>query len=204
MPEVRLVLFDLDNVLCDYRRQVRLERLSAQSGRPVKAIADVLWGSGFEDRADLGHYSAAEYLAELNHKLAANLSLGQIIEARQVSMTADPEVLDLAKRVGANTQVAMLTQNSAFLADALAEIYPEAAAIFPGRCLFTCQFGRAKTETELYALVLAHLGVRAAAETLFIDDLQEFTDCAAAAGLQTHKFSTAEALAADLGRLKLI
>ena len=202
MPEIRLVLFDMDNVLCDYRREVRLERLSALSGRPAETIAEVLWGSGLEDLADLGRYSAQAYLTELNKRLETDLSLSQLLDARRRAMTPDPEVLALAVRASGRTQTAMLTQNPAFLADAIAEVFPEAAAIFPGRCLFTCHFGKAKTEPELFTLVLEHLGAPAG-QTLFIDDRQAFTDCAGAAGLKSHHFKTAEALATDLQRYGL-
>ena len=65
----RLVIFDMDDVLCHYDLGRRLRALSQISGKTPRDIRAAIWGSGFEDDADPGGFpEAGVYLAHFNHR----------------------------------------------------------------------------------------------------------------------------------------
>ena len=110
---LRLVIFDLDGVLCGYDVGRRVEILARIAGREPEAVREALWGSGFEDGADSGVYpTAASYLEAFRERLGYPLTLAQWIAARREAMTPDAEVLDLARRVREETGIAVLTNNA--------------------------------------------------------------------------------------------
>ena len=51
---IRIVVFDMDGVLCRYRIERRLARLAAWSGHSPETIHAAIWGSGFEAEAERG------------------------------------------------------------------------------------------------------------------------------------------------------
>ena len=59
---IKIIVFDMDGVLCHYRRERRLARLAAWSGCSPEAIYAAIWLSGFEDEAERGILSADDYL----------------------------------------------------------------------------------------------------------------------------------------------
>ena len=59
---IKLVLFDMDNVLCDYDRAKRVAWLSKLAGTTSESVHKAIWDSGFELLGDSGTLDAADYL----------------------------------------------------------------------------------------------------------------------------------------------
>jgi hypothetical protein len=74
MPVIKIVVFDMDGVLCRYRIERRLARLAAWSGQSPDAIHAAIWRSGFEDEAERGVMSADDYLRGFGARLGYPLS----------------------------------------------------------------------------------------------------------------------------------
>jgi len=203
MSDISLVLFDMDNVLCDYQRDIRLARLSELTGHPADYIEQKIFESGFEDDCDKDRDDIDGIVDDINSILGTHLTFEDLMDARGRSMTPDHAVLDLAIAVSNVTKCAMLTQNGALLHKALPAIFPQVQTVFVDRIFFSYQFGAIKTDAALYDRVLAKLdGVPAT--TLFIDDDASFVACAAEAGLRTHHFQNAGKLASELREMGLL
>src|SRR6185503_20535901 len=71
---IKAVVFDMDGVLCHYRRARRLALLASWSGRTADAIHAAIWRSGFEDEAERGLVSAADYLKGFGERMGYPLS----------------------------------------------------------------------------------------------------------------------------------
>jgi FMN phosphatase YigB (HAD superfamily) len=108
-PVIKIVVFDMDGVLCHYRIERRLALLAAWSGRSPEAIHVAIWGSGFEDEAERGGLSADDYLRGFGERLGYPLSAAQWVEARRVAMEPDLAVLALARQLSAARPVGMFT-----------------------------------------------------------------------------------------------
>jgi putative hydrolase of the HAD superfamily len=203
VASVDTVIFDMDGVLTRYDRPRRLEVLAEGTGVAPAEIERRIFASGFDDRADEGDYTAAEYLVEFSRRVGAPVSLELWLDARRAGMSTNLEVLDLARAAGERATIAMLTNNGPVLREHLAEVAPAIAETFGERALFSCQFGTGKASRAVFELALASLGSEAE-RSLFIDDSAEYVANARVAGLRVHLFRGEPALRAELAVLRLI
>jgi glucose-1-phosphatase len=197
----RLVIFDMDDVLCHYDLGRRLRALSQISGKTPRDIRAAIWDSGFEEDADSGGYPDADvYLAEFSQRMGHPISRSEWIAARRESMIPSTDVLALARSIGQTARIAIYTNNGPIVKNSLDDLFPEAAAIFTERyCSY--EFGTKKPDPESFTRLLAALNVDAA-HTWFIDDKRSNVQGARIAGLQGHHFRSYDLLlkdARDLG-----
>jgi putative hydrolase of the HAD superfamily len=189
----RLVIFDMDDVLCHYDLGRRLRALSQISGKMPRDIRAAIWDSGFEDDADSGGYPDADvYLAEFSYRIGHTITRQQWIAARRESMIASFDVLTLAESIGTAARIAIYTNNGPIVKSSLDELFPEAAAIFKERyCSY--EFGTKKPDPQSFTKLLAKISV-APADTWFIDDKRSNVQGARLAGLKAHHFRSYEPL----------
>ena len=193
----RLVIFDMDDVLCHYDLGRRLRALSQISGKTPRDIRAAIWDSGFEDDADSGGYPDADvYLAEFSYRIGHTITRQQWIAARRESMIASLDVLTLAEAIGKTARIAIYTNNGPIVKNSLDELFPEAAAIFRERyCSY--EFGTKKPDPKSFTKLLAKISV-APADTWFIDDKRSNVQGARLAGLKAHHFRSYEAFVKDV------
>ena len=182
---IKAVVFDMDGVLCRYRRERRLALLASWSGRSADAIQAAIWRSGFEDAAERGDVSADDYLKGFGERMGYALSAAQWVEARRVAIEPDWTVLSLARQLGASRPVGMFTNNPLLLKRHFAEVFPAAADIFGARAVFSAELGRSKPEPEAFRRLAAHLAMPPA-EVLYFDDDAAYVEGAREAGLAAH------------------
>jgi putative hydrolase of the HAD superfamily len=192
----RLVIFDMDDVLCHYDLGRRLRALSQISGKTPRDIRAAIWDSGFEDDADSGGYPDADvYLAEFSYRIGHTITRRQWIAARRESMIASLDVLALADDIGKTARIAIYTNNGPIVKSSLDELFPEAAAIFRERyCSY--EFGTKKPDPQSFTKLLAKISV-SPADTWFIDDKRSNVQGARLAGLKAHHFRSYEPLAKE-------
>ena len=196
MMRPRLVIFDMDDVLCHYDLGRRLRALSQITGKTPRDIRAAIWDSGFEEDADSGGYPDADvYLAEFSQRIGHPVSRSEWIAARRESMVASDDVLALAKTIGLATRIAIYTNNGPIVKNSLDDLFPQAAAIFTERyCSY--EFGTKKPDPNSFSRLLATLGVEPS-QTWFIDDKRSNVLGARIAGLQGHHFRSLDLLLAE-------
>lgn len=199
----RLVIFDMDDVLCRYDLGPRLRALSRISGKTPRDIRAAIWGSGFEDDSDAGGYpDPANYLAEFGRRLGHPITCAEWIAARREAMTPSPEVLELARHIGEKARVAIYTNNGPLLKLHLGEIFPEAAAIF-AECYCSYEFATKKPDPNSFRRLLHKLDI-APRDAWFIDDKHSNVQGARMAGLTAHLFRSPAPLAVEAKMLGLL
>lgn len=193
----RLVIFDMDDVLCHYDLGRRLRALAQISGKTPRDIRAAIWDSGFEDDADSGGYPDADvYLAEFSYRIGHPVTRQQWIAARRESMIPSSDVLALAEAIGKVSRLAIYTNNGPIVKSSLDELFPEAAAIFKERyCSY--EFGTKKPDPGSFTKLLTTIKI-SPADTWFIDDKRSNVQGAKLAGLKAHHFRSYEALAKDV------
>ena len=196
----RLVIFDMDDVLCHYDLGRRLRALSQISGKTPRDIRAAIWDSGFEDDADSGGYPDADvYLAEFSYRIGYTITRQQWIATRRESMIASLDVLALADDIGKTARLALYTNNGPIVKNSLEELFPEAAEIFRDRyCSY--EFGTKKPDPQSFTKLLAKISV-APADTWFIDDKRSNVQGARLAGLKAHHFRSYEPLVKEARNL---
>ena len=187
------VIFDMDGVLCRYHFDKRLARLSEMSGVDAELINDVIWQQGFDEEGDAGRYTADEYHRLFCERIGAELTKEQWLDARAISMEADYEVLEMARRVKRNATLALLTNNGPLLKESMHRVFPEVAEIFGERAYFSCEFETCKPDPRVFLSVTKRLQVNPE-DSLFIDDTASYIEGATKAGLLTHHFRSASQL----------
>ena len=189
----KFVIFDMDDVLCHYDLGRRLRALAVLADVSARDVRAAVWDSGFEELADAGGYADAEiYLKEFGQRLGYPISRAQWIEARRIAMIPKLDVLNLAKKIGGQSRIAIYTNNGPIVKDNLEALFPEAAEIFKDRfCSF--QFGTKKPDPEAFTRLVELVG-QAPEDCWFIDDKKSNVQGARLAGLRGHHFVNYEAL----------
>ncbi len=204
MPNLtKIVIFDMDGVLCHYDFARRLELMSAATGKSPEFIKQAIWDSGYDDAADAGAFTADEYILGFEERLGVPFDRKQWISARRDCMRADPAVLDLVRRVSETCQVAVLTNNGPVLKEAIDEIFPQAHELFGEHIYVSFEFGVSKPDPNVFLKVLERLGA-SPDNALFIDDKKAYADGAARAGLIGYQFRDPDSLEKELARWGLI
>ncbi|MBR0829660.1 HAD family phosphatase [Bradyrhizobium manausense] len=191
--QIKLVLFDMDNVLCRYDRGVRAAHLARLAGSTTDHVYEAIWGSGFEFLGDDGSLDACDYLRGFGERLNYPLSVGEWLEARRHSMTPDTAVLDIVGEISRSVDVAVLTNNTTLVADHIDVLFPQLRPLFGDRIFASAQFKVGKPDPDCFRACLSQLQVPPSA-VLFVDDLPANVAGAREAGLFAHHHTTAEAL----------
>jgi putative hydrolase of the HAD superfamily len=191
------VIFDMDDVLCRYDLGSRLRALSRITGKTPRDIRAAIWDSGFEDAADTGGFpDPAHYLAEFGRRIGYPLTRDQWVAARREAMQPWPDMLALAKRIGEQARLALYTNNGPLTKAAIAELFPEAAQIFPEQH-YSFELGTKKPDPASYTLVMQRMGLDPR-RCWFIDDKRSNVTGARMAGLAGHHFRSHRQLVPEL------
>ena len=202
-PSIDTVIFDMDGVLCDYDRDARVRAMAETTGLAPEAVVAAIWDSGFDERADEGAFTAEAYLAETIRLLGRPISADAWAAARRAGMTPKPDMLALARRIGARATIACLTNNGPLMRKHMDGIFPEVPALFGERMFFSSDLGVGKPAQAAFLAVLERVG-GTAERALFIDDDAGYLQGALAAGLHGHLFSETAALEAEFRRFGLL
>jgi HAD superfamily hydrolase (TIGR01509 family) len=186
MSVIKVVVFDMDGVLCRYRIERRLARLASWSGQSPDTIHAAIWRSGFEDEAERGVLSADDYLRGFGERLGYPLSAAQWVEARRVAVEPDLAVLALARQLSVARPIGMFTNNPWLLKRHMAEVFPAVPDLFGTRAVFSAELGRSKPDPEAFRRLATRLACAPDA-ILYFDDDATYVAGAWEAGLAAHR-----------------
>ena len=185
---IACVIFDMDDVLCDYHVDTRIAYLAEVSGRSVDFVRRAVWKTDFLDRSDRGEFSAADYLAEFGRLLGYPLSRAEWVAARKAAMPVFPDMLALVEALKRQMPVALLTNNDHLVAETIGELFPEIVPLFGDRLFVSAFFGLAKPDPACFIACCEAIGVLPH-QAFFTDDRAENIMGAEQAGLSGHVFS---------------
>ena len=194
---IDLVLFDLDDVLVEYSREVRCRTLGARIGRGADAVHAALFDSGLETEADLGRIDTASVAQRLSGALGVTTTVEDCVAARAAAMAPIAGMPGLVRALAGRVELAILTNNGALVRDHFAVLCPAFAPVFEGRVHCSGMYGVAKPDPIVFTRCADALGV-APSRVLFIDDREDNTAGARAAGMHAHHFRSPALLHATL------
>jgi putative hydrolase of the HAD superfamily len=200
---ISLALFDMDDVLVHYHRSARVAYLAALSNRSPEEVANAIWGSGLEAKADAGLVDNVAYLRETGDLLGCRVSIDEWLRSRRESMSPNLEVLALAAEVSKTCMIAVLTNNPQLVAENIAYLCPPVAEVFGKNVFASASFNAAKPAPETFLKCIGSLGVTPS-ESLFVDDLEANVAGARDVGLLGHVFTDAAALSEELRKHRLL
>jgi len=186
MPEIALVLFDLDGVLVAYDHRGRIAHLGKAIGRSAEAVHAALFESGLESRYDAGLLTTDEYLAQLGTELGASVDRAAWTAARAAAMACTDATCARIAALSAHRDVAVLSNNGELVAGMLPDALPQLFPALHGRVFCSGTIGASKPDAAAFLHVLDRLG-HLPQRSLFLDDRQQNVDGARAAGLNAER-----------------
>lgn len=193
----RLVVFDLDHVLVDDRRELRLELLAHTVGVAPAVIEAALFRSGLEGRNERGELGLEDYLDSVRRRHGLDLPMDAFIEARRQSLRPHREVLELAARLAPQTTLALFSNNGQWLGRQLPKMLPELRPLFGTRMVTSGQLGLTKPDPQAFFACLSTLGF-STGSALMIDDQPDNVAGARSAGLDAIHYASPPQLADEL------
>lgn len=199
---VRLVIFDMDDVLLRYDVAARLSALSAMTGLPTDEIERRLWDSGIESASDRGDLDPDAYIAATAQALGVPFSPADWLRTRGSAMTPDTAMTALVEGLRGRVRLALLTNNGIIMKQHFDVLVPHLRPLFGSAMHVAAEFNTTKPDPSIYTALADCHGV-APAEAVMIDDKKVNVEGARAAGLRAHWFRGREGLEIFLRDLPL-
>jgi putative hydrolase of the HAD superfamily len=196
---IECVIFDMDDVLCEYRVETRIAHLAAFSGQTPDSIRKSIWDNDFLDRSDRGEFSADDYLAEFGRLMGYPISRAEWVAARKAAMPPFIDMLELVETLKRRTPVALLTNNDPLVTETIGDLFPQIVPLFGARLFVSASFNLAKPDPACFVACCEAIGV-SPAKAFFTDDRVENIEGARKAGLAGHVFAGKAGLTAALSR----
>jgi len=182
-PSIELLLLDVDGVLLDYQRSVRVRHIAHGLCVDSAQVQQVLFETGLETRYDSGMTDTAAYLRALSEGLQAEVSEALWIQARLAASRPRAEVVQRILALSESVRIGVLTNNGPLMAEVLRALLPTLCHRVGEGLLCSGALGGRKPDPALYLRALQRLQA-APSRTLFIDDLFTNVRGARLAGLQ--------------------
>ena len=184
-----LFIFDMDNVLYDYRWRVRMEALTAITGHDFHELRRRWWHDDGEWKAEAGQPNTGEeYLRRVNEAFGSSITREHWISLRIEAMDFRPGVLPAVEFASHYGQVTLLTNNGMLVGEHLPEVAPELVPVFGEHMFATAHYFARKPDPVVYQRVLERYGA-GAAETFFVDDTPDNLRGATEIGITSQWFS---------------
>lgn len=193
MSEIKAVMFDYGNVLCQPQSDGDLPAMAKCLGAEVERVESLYWST--RDRYDLGELDGRAYWTAIAQELGITLTdtqLFRLIELDNLSWTRPNH--EMAKWASKLTEhgikIAILSNMPLSIRE-----YLRGVDWLPSfdHYTFSCDINAIKPNAEIYHHCLN--GVNHTPEnSLFIDDREINTSAAAALGIKSFVFTTTDAL----------
>ncbi len=189
-------MFDYGGVVSHPPNEQHLELMGRAAGVPVPDLIDVYWQ--WRPAYDLAELDASGYWRQIGRSLGrrdfSDAEISELIRLdREAWLRLQAGTVALIEDLAAAGQpLALLSNAPDDLAQAISSL-PIVARF--GQLIFSCQLKLAKPDPECYTRALEILGA-SAADVIFIDDRMENVAAAAALGLRSVHFTSADGIRA--------
>lgn len=197
---IKAVIFDFGRVITVQKPPSLFQAWEEELGLSPGELNAIMYESEAWDLTQVGAISDDEYWRRIGPRLGLD-SLEEVAQfkARYFAQDAlEPVVVDLVRRARARYRVALLSNASDLLGQWLEEKLG-IAHLFDV-VINSAEVGVKKPDPRIYLLTLERLGVEPH-EAVFIDDVEENVEAAAALGIQAIHFTTPEDLEKELEEL---
>ncbi len=201
---IDLLLLDVDGVLLDYQRALRVRHLADALQVPAQRVGQVLFESGLESDYDRGAVTTDDYLRRLGAGLQAAMKVDETlwIAARLAASRPRMDVVQRLLALPPSLPLAVLTNNGPLMAHVLQHALPLLHSRLQGRVLCSGMLGGRKPEPSVFLHALQRLRAEPS-RTLFVDDLFVNVRGARQAGLHAETVRDGRSLGRVLKRYGL-
>lgn len=196
---IKAIIFDNNGVLTTSDKEETIPKFAGYLNRPLEEIRKIFIEEG--KRVDIGEITTEEFLKNIMKRTNCGKKHEEILELYLSCYNVKKEVLDLAKKLKENFDMAVLTNFGDWF-DVFNKKW-NLDKIFGDKIFVSSNIGIIKPDKEIYAFVLKKLGMRPE-ETIFIDDNKENIESAREFGINAIQFINPLQLKEELKKLNCL
>jgi len=198
---VEVLLFDLGNVILPFNHYQIAEKLALFSSRDEGPDPATLFSylfdlhGGLVNDYETGRLSSQSFFDSIRKTFGLQLSFDRFVPIWNEIFTEDREVSALIRSLKGKRKLGLLSNTNPLHYDFIHSTFPIVRSF--DRCILSHEVGAKKPAAEIYQEAIRWASV-APEEILFIDDAQRNIEGAAALGIQTIRFVSAQRLKEEL------
>ena len=202
--EIKVILFDLGNVLVDFDLNPAIKRISRFCSKDPGTIFKLLLSSGITNSFETGRLSAEEFYEKTKEALGLKLGYASFVTIwNEVFFFSSKNraVYHIANLLKKNYRIALLSNTNILHYKYIKDSFP----IFDifDKVFLSFEMGAIKPDKIIYQKAIKALGVLPE-HIFYTDDRAELIDSASRLGIKSFIFTNAEQLIKDLSSLDIV
>ncbi len=201
MTDIKLVAFDLGNVLCTVDETTASKKLSELSDKPWEDVHEIVFSPIRKLQFESGEISFDEHAVQAISNLGIDMPLNEFTDLYDSVLIPSESMFPLIERIADTYRLALVSNTSEPHWKSAERFLPFSSSLDP--IIVSYEVGVMKPEPAFYDALLERSGVPTA-NILFVDDLVANIEGAEAAGMIGHQFTSKRNLEIALAELGII
>jgi FMN phosphatase YigB (HAD superfamily) len=201
VTDIKLVAFDLGNVLCTVDETTASKKLSELSDKPWEDVHEIVFSPIRKLQFESGEMSFDEHAVQAISNLGIDMPLNEFTDLYDSVLIPSESMFPLVERIADTYRLALVSNTSEPHWKSAERFLPFSSSLDP--IIVSYEVGVMKPEPAFYDALLERSGVPTA-NILFVDDLVANIEGAEAAGMIGHQFSSKRNLEIALAELGII
>ena len=201
MTDIKLVAFDLGNVLCTVDETTASKKLSELSDKPWEDVHEIVFSPIRKLQFESGEMSFDEPAVQAISNLGIDMPLNEFTDLYDSVLIPSESMFPLVERIADTYRLALVSNTSEPHWKSAERFLPFSSSLDP--IIVSYEVGVMKPEPAFYDALLERSGVPTA-NILFVDDLVANIEGAEAAGMIGHQFTSKRNLEIALAELGII
>ena len=201
MPDIKLVAFDLGNVLCSVDETTASKQLSKLSDKPWEEVHGIVFSQIRKLQFESGEMTFAEHAVQAILSLGIDIPLDEFTDLYDSVLIPSVTMFPLVERIAEKHRLALVSNTSEPHWKSAERFLPFSSSLDP--VIVSYEVGVMKPEPSFYDVLIQQSAVPAR-NILFIDDLAANIEGAETAGMIGHRFRSQSHLEIALVELDVI
>jgi FMN phosphatase YigB (HAD superfamily) len=201
VTDIKLVAFDLGNVLCTVDETTASKKLSELSDKPWEDVHEIVFSPIRKLQFESGEMSFDEHAVQAISNLGIDMPLNEFTDLYDSVLIPSESMFPLIERIADTYRLALVSNTSEPHWKSAERFLPFSSSLDP--IIVSYEVGVMKPEPAFYDALLERSGVPTA-NILFVDDLVANIEGAEAAGMIGHQFTSKRNLETALAELGII
>ena len=201
MTDIKLVAFDLGNVLCTVDETTASKKLSELSDKPWEDVHEIVFSPIRKLQFESGEMSFDQHAVQAISNLGIDMPLNEFTDLYDSVLIPSESMFPLIERIADTYRLALVSNTSEPHWKSAERFLPFSSSLDP--IIVSYEVGVMKPEPAFYDALLERSGVPTA-NILFVDDLVANIEGAEAAGMIGHQFTSKRNLEIALAELGII
>ncbi len=191
------IAFDLGNVLIPFDHMKACRALGVTYSLDPQYVYERIFEGSIVPNFDLGNLSPSDFTQECSDALKVNLNEDELVDAWSNIFSHDPDMEKLIEELAENADLCLISNTNCWHYNSVLRDFPFVEH-FP-RKLLSYKIHKLKPDPEVFRLALRW--TQRGQINIFIDDIEENVNSAAAVGFNAIHFSGIVSLRESLRRL---